>query len=301
MALSEGPGDPPDTDAEDREKKLSDLRDQLQILEHIQYNTHQGLTEGDRQLQGRLEQQVRELVKQQEIFDKPRPVNDNQHPGEPWQRAELILEAHAKMSGSGVHPFDVPQTVIADLLKDLMHYCRARSQGEAIDSPNRIDFDEITRAAKGDFLKEQKPIEQRPQAPEEQDYFKQYLNGNKSAEDSKFEPELQHLLAKLYDRQQREALDLLQEQRDGLHQLNDYRQVSDPGLREELLAHFDEDVIAKEDHQAYTSLIERFAEERERYITDHLKAREIAAEMASQERSETLDQGLDDDQPKLTH
>jgi hypothetical protein len=232
MPISKDPDDDL-TPAEHRAKKLSDILDQLQMLEYAQYNVPGGLTEDDKKRQQQFEQQKQRIKRQQEIFDKPKPINDNQNSQEPWLGAELILQAYARISGHAAHPFDAPQAVIADLLKDLMHYCKAMSEGEALDSPNRLDFDHIARFAKQEFIGEQKMFEH-AKAPTDHSIevwkLSRELQAVQNATDGPFsekdkkrigvietilnaEPDLQKLLVNLDIRQQKEFAQTMSEGR----------------------------------------------------------------------------------------
>lgn len=375
---------------------MSDILDQLQGLEYIEFNTPEGLTDGDRNFQQQLEQQQRDLKRQQEIFDKRKPENDNRPPVEPWKRAELILEAHAEIARTPAHVSAVPQAAITALLKDVMHYCQARSEGEALDSPNRLDFDKLSRVAAQQFvaeqrtsgetaqelerhrpemrLSEQKAAAEDPElatllndlgarharealelsnkqelhihgsptssqeeshrreyddltkqfakerqsfigdynvekekrlwenSPEnwsddatikKEDYFNRYLDGKQSPDDTAFEPELAHLMTKLYERQRSEAYELLDRTIGEMrhYEFNETGLLHDGGCAPETLKLY-KDPFQKE----YCQQCEGFARERERYIGEFQKAREILDQM---EQRESLEKGLDDE-PKLT-
>ena len=86
------------------------------------------------------------------------PANDNAEPDEPWKRAQLLLEAHAKIANSEAHPYDHPGASIRGLLSHLMHYCAARNVGAAKDDPHRLDFEGIMKAAKTDYQAQAKTM-----------------------------------------------------------------------------------------------------------------------------------------------
>jgi hypothetical protein len=137
-----------------------------------------------------------------------------------------------------------------------------------------------------------------PDELREQDYYSRFLGVDKPRDDARYEPELQELLSKLYGRQRGEAHDLLEEQTKDLEQVEDYRRIGDPDLREEFRGHLDDDAVAEEHYKAKIAQQDRFAEERERYISEYQATREIRDEM--QQEQETLEQGREDN-PKLTY
>jgi hypothetical protein len=92
-------------------------------------------------------------------------------------------------------------------------------------------------------------------------------------------PELVYLLKKLDERQQKEALALVDQQEREL-QLNGRADPAIIGLQDKDQA-------------------ERFKIERERYIADYERATRMKAEM-EQVRREALEQGIDPDKPKLS-
>lgn len=77
------------------------------------------------------------------------PANDNTDPDERWKRAQLLLEAHARIANSEAHPYDHPAASIRGLLTDLMHYCASRNVGAR--DTERLDFDAIMKSAKTDY------------------------------------------------------------------------------------------------------------------------------------------------------
>jgi len=79
------------------------------------------------------------------------PANDNVDPDDAWKRAELLLEAYAKIANIEIHPYDHPAPSIRGLMTDLMHYCTARNTGVTKENPERLDFDALTNAAKTEY------------------------------------------------------------------------------------------------------------------------------------------------------
>jgi hypothetical protein len=114
--------------------------------------------------------------------------------------------------------------------------------------------------------------------PGEPDYFSRYLKeGVKSPEDATFDPELQRILDKLYDRQRGEAQDL------HIERLSDIKSYGTP-----------DHPYMKKDHRADNAAQEkRFTEERQRYIREYDDAKVIREELKQreQERQRTLDKG----------
>ena len=124
--------------------------------------------------------------------------------------------------------------------------------------------------------------DQKPE-PKEQDYFSKYLRlGKQSPDDAKYEPELQALLAKLYDRQREEAYRRMQEQEGELRVL--------PGRGHPLST---PPKILNEHREWDKTQNDRFLKERERYIRDHYQAKVIRDEMREKEKTETLERGQD--------
>jgi len=93
------------------------------------------------------------------------------------------------------------------------------------------------------------------------EYYSLYLASNPSSDDADLKPGLRDHLAKLYDRQRQEDLDLRQDARNRL---------SPGGEAPEVLETFNEEF-----RQQYS----RFAEERNRHIRDYQKAQALREEM----------------------
>jgi hypothetical protein len=88
---------------------------------------------------------------------------------------------------------------------------------------------------------------------------------------------------------------------------------ADPDLRKTLVA-LDarqkkeiQDIVQKQRRepspafgQQYADMEKRHDKERDRYITDHQKAQSMREEMRETEKRESLDRGIDPDQPKMT-
>ena len=108
-----------------------------------------------------------------------------------------------------------------------------------------------------------------------EEYFKQYLDGMQSPNDFGVEPELGHLLTKLYERQRQEAYDVLDRARDGIH--------PDGEGVEALKIHY------KEFREDFHKECELFANERDRHILEYRDAKTIRAEMNKESQQETLD------------
>jgi len=108
-----------------------------------------------------------------------------------------------------------------------------------------------------------------------EEYFNQYLDGTQSPNDFGHEPELGHLLTKLYERQREEAIAVLDRAWDGIHP--DGEEV------EALKIHY------KEFREEYHKECELFAKERDRYIREYNDAKAILADMNKESQQETLD------------
>lgn len=129
---------------------------------------------------------------------------------------------------------------------------------------------------------------------QEKDYASKYLQTTPSPDDAKLDPELQALLKKLYDRQRDERSELIDNQIIELQQVEDYRRTDIVEL------HFDDAQVAKDQKREIDNQLDRFAEERERYITDYQKAQTIRDGMPQQSREQAQERGLDD-MPKLSY
>ena len=109
----------------------------------------------------------------------------------------------------------------------------------------------------------------------QEDYFNQYLDGRQSANDFEHEPDLGHLLTKLYERQRQEAYGVLDRAWDKIHP--DGEEV------EALKIHY------KEFREDFHKECELFAVERDRHISEYHDAKAIRVEMNKESQQETLD------------
>jgi hypothetical protein len=75
-----------------------------------------------------------------------------------WQRAQLLLEAQQAIlkreQKPAPHPYDVPAAAIERAVADLMHYVHERNKGVAKGSGDSLDFDQILKLAKAQFIRE---------------------------------------------------------------------------------------------------------------------------------------------------
>ena len=108
-----------------------------------------------------------------------------------------------------------------------------------------------------------------------EDYFNEYLDGTQSPNDIEHEPDLGHLLSKLYERQRAESYHLLDEAVDQFHPEGENI--------EKLKIH------KEEFRDAFHEECGRFAEERDRYIREYHEAKKVAADLNEQSQKETLD------------
>lgn len=108
-----------------------------------------------------------------------------------------------------------------------------------------------------------------------EDYFNEYLDGTQSPKDTEHEPDLGHLLKKLYERQRAESYQLLDEAVDQFHP------EGEP--IEKLKIH------KEEFRDAFHEECARFAQERDRYIEEFQAARRLREEMEAEEKSKSLE------------
>ena len=108
-----------------------------------------------------------------------------------------------------------------------------------------------------------------------EEYFNQYLDGGQSPNDFGHEPQLGHLLTKLYERQREEAYAVLDRAWDRIHP--DGEEV------EALKIHYKE--FRKDLHKE----CELFAKERDRHISEYHDAKAIRSEMNKESQQDTLD------------
>jgi len=109
----------------------------------------------------------------------------------------------------------------------------------------------------------------------QEDYFNRYLDGTQSPHDFEHEPDLGHLLTKLYERQRQEAYDLLDRAIGRIHPDG-----------EEAEAH---KIHKEEFREEFHKECELFVKERDRHISEYHDAKAIRAEMKEQSQQETLD------------
>src|SRR5579863_8011666 len=109
----------------------------------------------------------------------------------------------------------------------------------------------------------------------EEDYFNQYLDGTQSPNDFEHEPDLGHLLTKLYERQRHEAYDLLDRAIGRIHPDG-----------EEAEAH---KIHKEEFREEFHKECELFAQERDRHIREYHDTKAILADMNKASQQETLD------------
>jgi len=114
---------------------LSDVNDELQILEYIATNTREGLTAGDRRFLKKLRKR-KELLKKQDFTN-----------AECAEFARQAIRAHASAKASAKGKQFDPNPAYCDLpdfLADLLHFCRKHN----------IDFDLALASARGHFTAE---------------------------------------------------------------------------------------------------------------------------------------------------
>ena len=261
--------EPPDDDpANDNYKNLGDpLQEtliQLQMLEHIE-NSPRGLSQEDRALKERLEKRERDL--------RAIDIKDvNEALASRWFTAELTLQSHARISGDALHLSDNPQRVVAELLKDVIHYCQTRSEGVPLDSPEHLDFDKLVKIARQELRAEMRPA---PQISEQRTPEPDMVS-------EKDDPELETLLKALEERQAKERENL-----DRSHQ----RSIEDSNNNPDVVAECTYLANAFEMHQR---------EETEHYIADFYKAREMREQLRLDAGGEKREHGIEQDGPTLS-
>ncbi len=190
------------------------------------------------------------------------PANDNLDPDEPWRRAQLLLEAHAKIAKSEIHPYDAPGSAVRSLLTDLMHYCGAHNIGKTKSDPEYLDFGAILKTAETDFKEQAKTMnaaldKARDATPDEEDRIAARVRMEN-------DPKFQKLMNDLEARQGREAEALAMS-----HQNEPFN-----ALRQE----------HERDAQA-----RKFEDERQRYIRQYNKGRELAEQIQAEEKQKALE------------
>jgi hypothetical protein len=314
-----------DDPANDNYKNLGDpLKEtltQLQILEHIE-NSPRGLSQEDRALKERLEKHEREL-RSGMIADTKADLAAR------WFTAELTLQAHARFSGLDL--VDHPQAVVADLIKDVMHYCQSRSEGMPVDSPEHLDFDKLLKLARQELTAETRPAprtsEQR--TPEAQQPApdspalgknvnsagKELLDGLRDAgqiwradtEKSKEAaiPDENQFAAKVPFTKDPEYIKLMrdlqlrqgQETKELVKKQTEQRIEFDrqPGVTRQQL-----DANYKRQLQELDAQSKNHKAETDRYTRDYHDAKVLREEMREKEKTEALERGIDPDKPKMT-
>ena len=114
---------------------LSDVNDELQILEYIATNSREGLTPGDRRF-------LQKLLTRQELLKKQDFTN-----AECAEFARTVIRAHASAKACAKGKQFDPNPAYCDLpdfLADLLHFC----------SKHNIDFDLALASARGHFTAE---------------------------------------------------------------------------------------------------------------------------------------------------
>lgn len=213
--------------------------------------------------------------------DEPEgPSNDNLDPDTPWQRAQLILEAHASISKSDIHPYDAPGRAIRALLIDIMHYCDTLNIGKQKGNSEYVDFDRELKAASKDFQVQAKMMNSvmdkavetyakrienhiaetfspapSPPVPLQQ----RQLHEQATPEN---DPKLAKIIVALQERQAHESRELAERQA---------REPFEDNLRHE--------------HES-DSLLRKFEDERERYIRQYNKGLDMAERLREDEEKE---------------
>lgn len=108
-----------------------------------------------------------------------------------------------------------------------------------------------------------------------EDYFNEFLDGTQSPNDIGHEPDLYHLLKKLYERQRAEAFHMLDEVMD---------QFDPEGEPIEKLKVHKEEFL-----DSFHEECSLFAKERDRYIEEFQAARRLREEMEAEEKRESLE------------
>lgn len=219
--------------------------------------------------------------------DEPEPPsNDNIDPDEPWRRAQLLLEAHARISKSEVHPYDAPGPAIRGLLTDLMHFCDTLNIGKQKGNPEYVDFDAILKAASKDFQVQAKMMNSvmdkavETYARRIEDHITetfgpapsppppvQHKQPREQATPEN-DPKLAKIIMALQERQAHESRELTE------------RQARDP-VKDNL----------RHEHES-DSLLRKFADERERYIRQYNKGLQMAERLEAEERQKGFEHDL---------
>jgi hypothetical protein len=318
---------PDDDPANDNYKNLGDplqeTLNQLQILEHIE-NSPRGLSQEDRALKERLEKRERDL-RAIDIKDVNETLESRRF------TAELTLQSHARISGDALHLSDNPQRVVAELLKDVIHYCQTRSEGVPLDSPEHLDFDKLVKIARQELHAEMRPAPQisEQRTPEAQQLApdspgpgknvnsagKELLDGLRDAgqisradtEKSREAamPDENQFTAKVPFTQDPEFIKLqrnLQLRQEQEHKELEKQQTDQriefgrqPGVTRQQL-----DDNYKRQLQEREAQSKSHKAETDRHTRDYHDAKVLREEMRENEKRETLERGIDPDNPKMT-
>jgi hypothetical protein len=201
------------------------------------------------------------------------PANDNIDPEEPYRRAKRILDAY--FSGRDSKLGEDHKNALTSLVTDLMHYCDAENFGKTDDDPHYLNFEEIFKTAEKDFQVQAKGMNSvREKATDTQiaRFWDAALNSGNAPlpvpqpnlKAIETDPKLVKLLKDLADRQAVEAERLHERQaKEGLNPLR-HEQERDAQLR-------------------------KFEDEKQRYIRQFNRGRELAEQMRGVEKQEGLD------------
>ena len=194
------------------------------------------------------------------------PANDDLDRDSPWLRAELILQAHARISNSEVHPYDAPGPAVRALLTDLMHFCDAHSVGKQKGSSDYVDFDAELKAASKDFQVQVKMMNSAMTAPSLRARPIQEQSYEPATPEN--DPKLTKIITALEERQAHEVSELAARQS---------REPDADPLRHE----------HERDAQA-----RKFEDERERYIREYNKGLDLAEHLEAEERQKGFEHDL---------
>jgi hypothetical protein len=201
------------------------------------------------------------------------PANDNIDPEEPYRRAKRILDAY--FSGRDSNLGDDHKNALTSLVTDLMHYCDAENFGKTDDDPRYLNFEEIFNTSQNNFQVQAKAMNSvREKATDTQiaRFWDAALNSGKAPLPApqldlkaiETDPKLVKLLKDLADRQAVEAQHLHERQaKEGFNPLR-HEQERDAQLR-------------------------KFEDEKQRYIRQFNRGRELAEQMRGVEKQEGLD------------
>jgi hypothetical protein len=187
---------------------------------------------------------------------------------DPRQRAEMTLEAYWKISGHTMRVDDAPASVITALLKDLMHYSKAKSEGQSNDSPVNVNIDRLSRVAEQEFEQEQKTPQE---VAKELASFAPTLKLSELKEAAE-DPQLEKLLNDLSARQSKEVLDLARK-----HELEVF---GSPTSSQE-----------ERNEREFLEQAREFDIERERYIEEYKESKALLAELQEDEKLREQERG----------